>query len=77
MTYVVVKWLHILSSTILFETGLARLSTCFSRATRETRVWVAVLVGLVVWAGTVFTTTPTTTIFQPLGRFWRISPAYL
>jgi uncharacterized membrane protein len=64
MTYLVVKWLHILSSTILFGTGLgSAFYMLFASFTRDPRV-VAAVVGLVVWADAVFTTS--TIIIQPL-----------
>jgi uncharacterized membrane protein len=64
MTYLVVKWLHVLSSTILFGTGIgsAYYMFCTSR-TRDARA-VAVVVRHVVLADWLFTTT--TIIVQPL-----------
>ena len=68
MTYVVVKWLHVLSSTILFGTGIgsAYYMFCASR-TRDPRA-VAVVVRYVVIADWLFTTT--TIVFQPLSGYY-------
>ncbi|RZL40019.1 MAG: DUF2269 domain-containing protein [Rubrivivax sp.] len=63
MEYLVVKWLHILSSTLLFGTGLgSAYYMFFASLTREPRA-VAVVVRQVVWADWLFTTT--TIVFQP------------
>jgi uncharacterized membrane protein len=68
VTYLVVKWLHVLSSTVLFGTGLgsAYYLFCASR-TRDARVAAAVVAEVVV-ADWIFTTT--TIVFQPLSGFW-------
>lgn len=64
MDYVMLKWLHILSSTILFGTGIGSafylLSVSLTRDARAT----AVVVRHVVWADWMFTTP--TIILQPL-----------
>ncbi|HEY2818687.1 MAG TPA: DUF2269 domain-containing protein [Casimicrobiaceae bacterium] len=64
MTYLVVKWLHVLSSTVLFGTGLgsAYYMFCASRA-RDAHA-AAVVVRYVVLADWLFTTTAI--IVQPL-----------
>jgi uncharacterized membrane protein len=68
MTYLVVKWLHILSSTLLFGTGLgSAFYMFFASRTRDPRV-VATVVRYVVIADWVFTTP--TVILQPLTGFW-------
>lgn len=68
MDYVTVKWLHILSSTFLFGTGLGSafymLFTSLSRDVRAT----AVVVRYVVLADWLFTTP--TIILQPLTGFY-------
>lgn len=70
MTYLVVKWLHILSSTLLFGTGLgSAFYLFFASRTRDPRV-VATVVRHVVIADWVFTTP--TVIIQPLTGFWLI-----
>jgi len=64
MTYLVVKWLHILSSTVLFGTGLGSAYYMFiASRTRDTRV-IATVVKHVVIADWLFTTP--TIILQPL-----------
>jgi uncharacterized membrane protein len=70
MTYLVVKWLHILSSTVLFGTGLgSAFYMFFASRTRDPRV-VATVVRYVVIADWAFTTP--TIIIQPLTGFWLI-----
>jgi uncharacterized membrane protein len=68
VTYLVVKWLHILSSTLLFGTGLgSAYYMFFASRTRDPRV-VAPVVRHVVIADWVFTTP--TIVIQPLTGFW-------
>ncbi len=68
MTYLVVKWLHILSSTLLFGTGLgSAFYMFFASRTRDARV-VATVVKYVVIADWLFTTP--TIIIQPLTGLW-------
>ena len=70
MTYLVVKWLHILSSTVLFGTGLgSAFYMFFASRTRDPHV-VATVVRYVVIADWAFTTP--TIILQPLTGFWLI-----
>lgn len=67
-TYLVVKWLHILSSTLLFGTGLgSAFYMFFASRTRDARV-VAKVAALVVIADWVFTTP--TIILQPATGYW-------
>ena len=64
MEYLVVKWLHILSSTLLFGTGLgSAFYMFFASRTRDARA-IAVVVRYVVIADWAFTTP--TIIIQPL-----------
>jgi len=64
VTYVLVKWLHVLSSTILFGTGLgSAYYMFFTSLTGDARA-VARVVGLVVIADWVFTLT--TIVLQPI-----------
>lgn len=64
MTYLVVKWLHVLSSTVLFGTGLgSAYYMFFASRTRDART-VAVVVRHVVLADWMFTTP--TIVLQPL-----------
>lgn len=68
MTYFVVKWLHILSSTLLFGTGLgSAFYMFFASRTRDPRA-IAVVVRYVVIADWVFTTP--SIILQPLTGFY-------
>lgn len=68
MAYLIVKWLHVLSSTLLFGTGVG---TAFYLLVvslhRDVRV-VAVVARYVVVADWLFTAT--TVVFQPLSGFW-------
>jgi uncharacterized membrane protein len=64
LEYLIVKWLHILSSTLLFGTGLgSAFYMFFTSLTKDART-VAVVVRYVVIADWVFTTP--TIIIQPL-----------
>ena len=68
MEYIIVKWLHILSSTLLFGTGLgSAYYMFFASRTRDARV-VAAVVRHVVRADWLFTTP--TIVFQPLSGFY-------
>jgi uncharacterized membrane protein len=70
MEYVIVKWMHILSSTLLFGTGLgSAFYMFFASRTRDTRV-IAVVVRYVVIADWAFTTP--TIILQPLTGFYLV-----
>jgi uncharacterized membrane protein len=70
MEYMVLKWLHILSSTLLFGTGLgSAYYMFFASLTRDART-VANVVRYVVLADWIFTTT--TIVFQPLSG-WRMA----
>ncbi len=63
MTYLIVKWLHILSSTLLFGTGLgSAFYMFFASRTRDAHV-IAVVVKYVVIADFLFTTP--TIMLQP------------
>jgi uncharacterized membrane protein len=68
MEYVVVKWLHILSSTVLFGTGIGSAYYMFFASRTGDARTVANVVKLVVIADWVFTTS--TIIIQPLTGFW-------
>jgi uncharacterized membrane protein len=72
MEYLVAKWLHILSSTLLFGTGLGSayymlLTSLASRRSGDPKP-VAVVVRYVVLADWLFTTT--TIVFQPLSGWY-------
>lgn len=75
MEYLVAKWLHILSSTLLFGTGIgSAFYLLFSSVQRDARV-VAAVAGLVVIADWLFTAT--TAVFQPLSGFYLVHLAQL
>lgn len=70
MEYLIVKWMHILSSTLLFGTGLgSAFYMFFTSLTRDARA-VAVVVRYVVIADWTFTTP--TILLQPLTGFYLI-----
>lgn len=70
MEYLIVKWLHVLSSTFLFGTGLgSAFYMFFTSFTRDVRA-VAVVVRYVVIADWLFTTP--TVILQPLSGLYLI-----
>jgi uncharacterized membrane protein len=68
MEYVIVKWLHILSSTVLFGTGIGSAYYMFFASRTGDARTVANVVKLVVIADWVFTTT--TIVIQPLTGLW-------
>jgi uncharacterized membrane protein len=68
MTYLVVKWLHVLSSTLLFGTGLgSAFYMYFAGRSRDVRA-IAVVTRHVVIADWLFTAT--TVVFQPLSGLY-------
>ena len=68
MEYLIVKWVHIVSSTLLFGTGLgSAFYMFFASRTRDPHV-IAVVVKYVVIADWLFTTP--TIIIQPLSGFY-------
>lgn len=70
MEYIIVKWLHILASTLLFGTGVgSAFYLLLSSLTREPRA-VAVVARIVVIADWLFTAT--TAVAQPLTGFWLV-----
>ncbi|WP_312547524.1 DUF2269 domain-containing protein [Massilia sp.] len=70
MEYVVVKWLHILSSTFLFGTGIGSAwYMLFANLSRDVRA-IAVVARNVVIADWIFTAT--TAVIQPLTGFYMI-----
>jgi uncharacterized membrane protein len=68
MSYEVVKWLHILSSTMLFGTGLGSAYYMFFTSLGGDARTVAHMARLVVVADWVFTTT--SIVFQPLSGLY-------
>src|SRR5687768_13070216 len=73
MEYLAVKWLHVLSSTVLFGTGIGS-AFYLLRATwsRDARA-VAIVSRYVVMADWLFTAT--TAVFQPVSGFWMMHMA--
>lgn len=70
MSYLIVKWLHILSSTLLFGTGLgSAFYMFFASLSRDARV-IAVVVRYVVIADWAFTTP--TIVIQPITGFYLV-----
>jgi uncharacterized membrane protein len=68
MDYVTVKWLHVLSSTVLFGTGLgSAFYLYFASRARDARA-VAIVSRHVVIADALFTAT--TAVFQPLSGWY-------
>ncbi|HLU77744.1 MAG TPA: DUF2269 domain-containing protein [Burkholderiales bacterium] len=73
MEYLIVKWLHILSSTLLFGTGLgSAFYMYFTNRTRNVEA-MAIVTRKVVAADFLFTTP--TAILQPLTGFWLVQLA--
>ena len=71
MTYLLVKWLHILSSTVLFGTGLGSAFYLFFASRTRNAQAIAVVSRHVVIADWVFTTP--TIILQPLTGFYLVT----
>ncbi len=70
MEYLIVKWVHVLSSTILFGTGLgSAFYMFFATRTRDTHV-LAVVIKYVVIADWLFTTP--TVILQPVSGLYLV-----
>lgn len=68
MLYLWLKFFHVLSSTILFGTGIGTASTMvYSHMTRDTHV-IAATTRYVVFADWIFTTT--SAFIQPITGFW-------
>lgn len=73
MDYVTVKWLHVLSSTFLFGTGIgSAFYLLFATISRDVRA-IAVVTRTVVLADWLFTTT--TAVIQPLTGFYLVKLA--
>jgi uncharacterized membrane protein len=68
MTYLVVKWLHILSSTVLFGTGLGSAFYMYFTSRTGNTPAIAVVIRYVVIADWIFTTPAI--ILQPLTGFY-------
>jgi uncharacterized membrane protein len=75
MEYLIVKWLHVLSSTVLFGTGLGSAFYMYSTNRSGDVRAMAVVIRRVVMADWLFTTP--TAILQPLTGFWLIGLGHL
>jgi uncharacterized membrane protein len=71
MEYLVVKWLHVVSSTLLFGTGIGSAWMLFTTVFTRDAHAVAVVARRVVWADWLFTAT--TVVLQPATGFWMLS----
>lgn len=75
MDYLILKWLHVLSSTVLFGTGIgSAFFLLFTSLSRDVRA-IASVTRYVVIADWLFTAT--TAILQPLTGFWMVMQAGL
>jgi uncharacterized membrane protein len=68
MDYLIAKWLHVLSSTLLFGTGIGSAFHMLCASLSRNPHAVAQVVRQVVWADWLFTTT--TIVFQPLSGLY-------
>lgn len=73
MEYLIIKWLHVLSSTLLFGTGLGSAYYLYLASRGRDPKVIAVVARHVVWADWLFTTP--TVIFQPLSGLYLASLA--
>jgi uncharacterized membrane protein len=70
MEYLLLKWLHVLSSTVLFGTGVGSAFYLFATTlSRDVRA-IAVVARMVVRADWIFTAT--TAVLQPLTGLWLV-----
>ncbi|HEV7393118.1 MAG TPA: DUF2269 domain-containing protein [Burkholderiales bacterium] len=75
MEYLIVKWLHVLSSTVLFGTGLgSAFYMFFTNRSTDVRA-IAIVCRRVVWADWLFTTP--TAILQPATGFYLVYLAHM
>jgi uncharacterized membrane protein len=68
--YLLTKWAHILSSTLLFGTGIGSAFYLLVSTLRRDTVVVAAVARMVVLADLLFTAT--TAVLQPLSGFWMV-----
>jgi uncharacterized membrane protein len=73
MDYIALKWLHVLSSTVLFGTGIGSAYYLLVSTLGRDVHTVAAVSRYVVKADWLFTAT--TALFQPLSGFWMMSMA--
>ena len=72
-SYLVVKWLHVLSSTILFGTGIGSAFYLLVHTLGKDVRTVAAVARSVVWADAIFTAT--TAVFQPFSGWYLVRTA--
>ena len=70
MSYLLIKWLHIIFSTLIFGTGIGSAFYLLVATLRRDAVVVAGVARIVVWADWLFTAT--TAILQPLTGLWMV-----
>lgn len=70
MTYLLVKWLHIVFSTLIFGTGIGSAFYLLVASLRRDVAVVAGVARIVVWADWLFTAT--TAVLQPLTGLWLV-----
>ena len=70
MEYLIVKWLHVISATLLFGTGIGSAFHLLLASVAAQPQAVAVVSRQVVWADWLFTAT--TAVLQPLSGFWML-----
>lgn len=68
--YLLTKWVHILSSTLLFGTGIGSAFYLLVSTLRRDTAVVAAVARIVVLADLLFTAT--TAVLQPLSGFWMV-----
>lgn len=68
MSYLLVKWLHVVFSTLIFGTGIGSAFYLLVATLRRDTHLVAGVAGIVVWADWLFTAT--TAVLQPLTGWW-------
>jgi uncharacterized membrane protein len=68
--YIVIKWIHILSSTLLFGTGVGSAFYLLVSTLRRDPVVVAAVARIVVLADLLFTAS--TAVLQPLSGWWMV-----
>lgn len=71
--YLTIKWLHVLSSTLLFGTGIGSAFYLLVSTVRRDPVIVAAVARIVVLADLLFTAT--TAVLQPLSGLWMMQLA--
>lgn len=70
MTYLLVKWLHIVLSTLIFGTGIGSAFYLLFASLRRDAALAAGVARMVVWADWLFTAT--TAVLQPLTGLWLV-----